>query len=351
MLRRGLSSPVLLAFLRALAFVGITETVFYRLMPAPAPSATGLLAHLHASLNSAGNLTFHLAFFVVTLALIHLAYRTLQLPVWPRGLNAFLALSFLFLSALGVTAFTMGGGPGFAILFTLVSLTTVLLLAMHAFSIVGSSWFRAFAICYCGALVCSAAGTIARLAGDMTTWREAGERLHQRALSGGELLLVAAGLLSFMSCYGLGRPSTPRARQAGPSAMPLLLGSLVGAGFAAGCLLAPVHLALLGPAPGAVRVTMLSAALFLATTTTAASLFEPGLRLQGYGLLLLLLAGFPLRIAYQDLLVVLGAALLFAPAPVEESHTVTVDAAGPLDPPPPEIDPAGPLPVAKSESG
>src|SRR5678816_3204957 len=195
MLRRGLSSPVLMAFLRALAFVGITETVFYRLMPAPALSGTGILAHLHASLNSAGNLTFHLAFFVVTLALIHLAYRTLQQAVWPRGLNAFLALSFLFLAALGVAAFTMGGGPGFAILFTVVSLTTILLLAMHAFSIAGSSWFRAFAVCYCGALVCSATGTIARLAGGMTSWHEAGERLHQRALSGGELLLVAAGLL------------------------------------------------------------------------------------------------------------------------------------------------------------
>ena len=354
---RGLATPVLMAFLRSLAFVGITEAVFYRLLPAPASSQTGPMAQLHASLYAAGNLTFHLAFFVVTLALMHVAYRTLRQSVWPRGFNAFLALCLLCLSALGVAAFTMGGGPGFAILFTVVSLTATLLLAMHAFSIAGSAWVRAFAVCYCGALVCSAVGTIARLAGDTTSWRSAGEQLHLRALPGGEVLLVAAGLLSFMAFYEFGWDRSPHGPERGGTKMlPLLLGLVAGAGLAGGCLLAPERLALLGPNPGAARVIMLSAALFLGTTTAAAGLLDPDGRLQGYGLLLLLLAGFPMRIAYQHLLVVLGAALLFAPTPVNDAHPAGVRMAGPLDlsvPPaaaPSELDPAPDIAVAKTES-
>ena len=40
---------------------------------------------------------------------------------------------------------------------------------------------------------------------------------------------------------------------------------------------------------------------------------DPENKARGYGLLLLILAGFPLRITHQDMLMVLGAALVFAP--------------------------------------
>ena len=42
-------------------------------------------------------------------------------------------------------------------------------------------------------------------------------------------------------------------------------------------------------------------------------------------------SGFPMRIAYQDLLVVLGAALLFAPPSINDAHPVEVRMAVPLD--------------------
>ena len=63
---RRIGSPLMMAFLRVLAFVGITEALFYRMLPEPTGREQGLLGHVHASLSTAGDLTFLLAFFIVT---------------------------------------------------------------------------------------------------------------------------------------------------------------------------------------------------------------------------------------------------------------------------------------------
>src|SRR5262249_13089445 len=152
-------------------FVGITEAIFYRLLPEPGRGEGGLLARLHVSLNQAGNLTFFIAFFIVVIALITAAYRALRFRFWPAGLNGVLAVSLPGLSALGVSAVLMERGPIFATGFTLLALVTVLFLAMHAFSSTGMGWGRVFAVVYSGALVCSAVGTIARFTGGrLVSW-------------------------------------------------------------------------------------------------------------------------------------------------------------------------------------
>jgi hypothetical protein len=98
--------------------------------------------------------------------------------------------------------------------------------------------------------------------------------------------------------------------------MAILLGALAGTAYAAGCLLAPLSLAPHGARNGPITVAILSWSLFLGVATASANLLRPGRRPLAYGLLVLVLAGFPLRIAYQQMLAVLGAVLVFAPEPV-----------------------------------
>jgi hypothetical protein len=73
---RALDSPLLAAFLRALAFAGLTEAIFYRLLPDPSPGLQpALLDRIHASLNRAGSRRFFLAFFFVVLAIVRIDER------------------------------------------------------------------------------------------------------------------------------------------------------------------------------------------------------------------------------------------------------------------------------------
>lgn len=314
---RALGSPLLLALLRALVFVGVTEAIFLRLLPASsvAPS-DGLLGHLRVSLEDAGSFTFFLAFLFVTMALINASYRTLRHRLWPGGLNGTLAVGMLCLAALGISAMVMEHGPAFAIGFTLLALVTALLIAMHAYSTSAGTWPRLFAVCYGGTLVSSAVGTVARLSGGIAAL-DVSRELASRATSAGEILLAASGVASFMAFFDFER----RGELGGATGLAFLMGALAATGFAVGCLIAPGRVALLGPDVAVWRVLMLSTALFLTTMTATASLLDPSRRLQGYGLLLLLLAGFPLRIAYQHMMVVLGSVLLFAPEPIDAAST------------------------------
>lgn len=74
---------------------------------------------------------------------------------------------------------------------------------------------------------------------------------------------------------------------------------------------------MLGDDPSLLRVILLCGALFLGILTASANLIDPQNKARGYGLLLLVLAGFPMRITHQDMLMVLGAALVFAPPRIE----------------------------------
>src|SRR5262245_2200926 len=127
---RPIGSPLLMAFLRVLAFVGITEALFYRMLPEPSGHEQGLVAYLHVSLSSAGDTTFLLAFFILTVALTVIASRLLRAPAWSPGINTFVSLGTLCLATLGVSAFAIGGGATFAVGFSLLALAIVLVVSM-----------------------------------------------------------------------------------------------------------------------------------------------------------------------------------------------------------------------------
>ena len=320
-MKRAADSPILMAFLRALAFVGLTESIFYRLLPDPvAVASPGLLNRMHDSLNSAGRLTFILGFFFALAALVTIASNAIRRRLWPAGLNGFLAVCLLSLTALGVSAMALQHGPVFAAGFTTLAVLTLLFMAMHAFSVSTSSWEKAFTVSYCAAVLCSTADAFIGFAGalailDGSRFASASFNLGDSALSAGTVLLTASSVCAFMAFCDLKR----FAAAGNPPVWTVTLVSAAPAvGFAAGCLLAPSQLALLGASPEPLGVALLSAAIFLGSMTAAVNLLDAENRSLGYGLLLLMLAGFPLRIVYQDMLMVLGAALLFVPRPTEE---------------------------------
>lgn len=312
-------SPPLRGFLRALIFVGLTEAIFFRLLPEPSVTASGgTIERLHRSVSSAGATTFLLAFVLVTLALLAIAWRTLKDHPWPSGLNGFLAVCFLCLALLGATAGIVPSGPAFAIAFTLLSLLTLLFVAMHAFATSDSVWERSFLVLYSASVLAGALGTVPRFAARIAPGSEALMAAAQRALDAGTALSAVAAALAFMAYV-----DTPlRGAGAGRSWAGLLLGALGAGALAAGSLMAPESLSLLGGSSSPVEVLLLSMALFLGSMTAVTNLLEPRRRTIGYGLLLLVLAGYPMRIAHQDMLMIVGAFLLLCPDPARRTAPV-----------------------------
>jgi len=311
---RRIDSPLLHAFLRALTFVGLTESIFLRLVPAPNAAWSGTLAgRIHDNLHAAGRFTFMLAFFLVTITLVNVSSRMLRQRIWPDGANGFLAFCLVCLAALGVVAFAFGLGPTVAAGYTVMALVAALTLAMHEFARSGSAWVKAFVVSYCGALVCSAVAALARAAGDFPIIGGGDALLSEAAVTGGQVLFAGAGVMSFLAYFDFG---ASRGGTTGLAGLPLILGTVTGGGFAIACLLAPDRLALLGPHPSPVRVMFLASSLLLASMTVSSCLLRPDRRLVGYGLLMMLLAGFPLRVAYQHMMMALGMILAMAPPPV-----------------------------------
>lgn len=315
---RAFDSPVLAAFLRALVFVGFTEAVFYRLLPDPvSPLSPSIGNTIHASLNRAGSLTFFLAFFFVTLALGNVAYRALRHPLWPAGLNGFLSLCLLCLVMLGFSAVVTERGPLFAAAFTGLSLLTLLFIAMHAFVAAGcSASMRILAVCYGAAAICSAGATLSGTLGLSGSILRvglpgilSGPAFATGALRAGQTLLAVAAAAAFFAFA----PWVASGGRGGARRWPALtLGAVAAVGFAGGCLLAPARVALLGGKASPLVVITLSWVLFLGVVSAASNMTDPERRLRAYGILLVLLAGFPLRIAHQQLMAVLGAVLLFS---------------------------------------
>ncbi|MFQ5700237.1 MAG: hypothetical protein ACE5HU_00145 [Acidobacteriota bacterium] len=299
---------------------GLTESIFYRLVPEPTVHGTpSLIEKLQVSLNRAGSLTFLLAFILVLAALVTVSRYTLRERPWPSGLNGFLAFCFIALVGLGLSASMARTGPLFAVVFTVVAVVTLLLISMHAFTVSGSRRVRAFAVCYNGAVICSALIALAVFLQRFPagSWPIPLDPLRRVLLwagvpaqPAGVLLLGAASAFAFLSFADL-EDVFRKHRTLG--VLTLLAAGLAGFGLAAGSLLAPTRLGFLGPAPARLAVLLLSFALFLGALTAGLNLIEPRRRPLGYGVLLLVLAGFPHQIAYQDLLMVLGASLVLSP--------------------------------------
>jgi len=316
-----------MGLLRGLTFLAVIEAFSHRLLPYPNVTALpGWLAPVQVSFSQAGSLAFHLAFLLATAALVHVASRVVRDRVWSPGVNGFLATCLFCLATLGLAAAALEPGPLHAVSFTLLSLLTLLVVGMQAYGAPRSMWRGTFAVTYSAAIVCSAAATIVRF---MENGPETAPLLDDGAArAAGEILLLvasAAGFIAFVEIGTQGRRGRTRVLAS------LLLAGGVATGFASLCLIAPPGLSPLAPEAGAVSIWLLSCALFMAGLTALMNLFEPWRRMLGYGLLLLLLAGFPLRLAYHQLIMVLGAILVLAAPTAEPEQAVEAPVSRPSE--------------------
>lgn len=308
------SLPLLAPLVRALALLAVIEAIFGRLLVPPAAPATGFDRLLEAAGRS-GGLAFVPALALVMLSIAAIAIGLLREPRWPAGLNGFIAACLLTLVLLGTAAFGAAISPLLVLGFTSLSLLTFLTIAMHAFATRASPWIGAFAVVYGAALICSALTQVALLAAPDTGGPGAASELfagwaarRDLARQAGELLLAAAAALAFMAWCNVhpmgGDPR--RLRLAIIAAIP------AGALFALATMGMGQSQEIAGRA-GWWMPALLTGSVFLAAVTSLACLLDPDQRTRGLGILMLLLAGFPLRIAYQQLLMVLGTTLLLAP--------------------------------------
>ena len=325
-------SPLLRAFLRTLAFLGPIDAIFFRLLPPPEGSSATALARAHESLHRAGMLAFMLSFALAIVLLITLARTALTSRIWPPGLNGFLAVCLMSQAALGIGAAIGEPGPAFAAAFTLIAVMAAIAIATHAYAAAGG-FMRAFLVTYVSSVLCSGITTVASF-GHRLGILSMPVTVAGASYTAGLILLALSGVLAFlaftepMHLFQLGKRAASFA---------VITAAAASLGFAAACLLGDASIAPLGTRPSVPLVLMLSFAIFTGGLSIAANLLSPERRFAGYGLLMMLLAGFPQRIALQDMLMVLGAVLLLAP----RRAPATMQAASP--PPPP---PAGEAPSA-----
>jgi hypothetical protein len=317
---------LLRALLRALVFAAILETLFYRLLTIPSESSEWpWLADIHLSTGRAGRLMFFIAFVILLPALVSLASGALRYPAWPIGLNGLVVVGILTLAALAISLSTGPRGPAFALGFGIVALLTKLLMLAGMFESRKDNAGRLFAVALGGSLLCMTAGDVVDLTGRLSvTWLPAA--LGSPSTHAGRWLLFAAGILAFFAFAPRVRGNRRAVEHAAAFGLPtataftLILGVVF-------------HLPLLrrvGPGLGAVQadsVTLIlttgtaAAALFLVTMTAFRGLIDPYLRPRGYGLLFILLAGYPNAIAYEHLLSLMGVALLTAESFSRASRT------------------------------
>ena len=303
-------NPLLRAFLRALAFVGPIEAVFFRLIPPPSGIARTTLERAHEAANRAGFLTFLLSSALAIVLLIALSRIAMTSRIWPGGLNGFLAVCMTIQAALGIGAWIgpEGPGPAFAIAFTLISLMAVTAMGAHAHATMGG-FARMFLVLYVSSVLCSAVTTVASF-GHRLGVQSMPEWIVAASYTAGFTLLCLSAVIAFVAFADTQHLHLMRETSA---IFAIVVAAAASLGFAALCLLAGGDIALLGPHPSVPLVLLASFAIFAGTLSIALNLLNPERRLIGYGLLLLMLAGFPQRLALQDMLVVLGAALLLAP--------------------------------------
>ncbi len=302
-------SPLLRAFLRTLAFLGPIEAIFFRFLPPPDGSSSTTLARTHESVHRAGMLAFMLSFALAIVLLITLARLALSSRIWPPGLNGFLAVCLMSQAALGIgAAIGEAPGPAFASAFTLIAVMAAIAVATHAYA-AASGFLRAFLVTYVSSVLCSGITTIASF-GHRLGILVMPERIAAASYTAGLIMLALSGILAFLAFT---EPAHLFLLDGRTAFFAVIAAAAMSLGFAALCLLGDRDIAPLGSHPSVPLVLLLSFAIFAGLLSIAMNLLIPERRLAGYGLLLMLLAGFPQRIVVQDMLMVLGAALLLAP--------------------------------------
>jgi len=306
-------APLVRALLRALLFAASIEAIFHRLLTIPARSARPWVEGLHVSTERAGLLMFYVAFALLIPTLLAIAYSTLRSPAWSGGLNALVWLGLLALTAMTISAAFGPRGPAFALGFSLLAAAVALAMLSGLYEARSDLAGRAFAVLLAGAVACMASSGAVDLLGRIAPYRP-GFPVAAVAAAG-QWLFIAAGLLAFPAF----------APEAG--SRPGVVGHAAGLGLSAasaftlivGVVAHPPILSRLGASLGAawpgsgagIATTAAAAAALFLTLLTCVSIFnDPEGRGRAYGLLLLLLAGYPHGIAYQHLLALAGLALL-----------------------------------------
>jgi len=325
-------SPILRSFLRALLFAVLIETIFYRLLTIPARSpAWPWIEDLHVSTGRAGELMFTIAFALLVPTILGLAYAALRTPAWPGSLNGLVGVGLLTLVALTVLAALSPAGPVFAIGFSSIAVLVSLGMLSGMYESREDLPGRLFAVTLAGSLACMAAATGSEWMRLLSGPGLPGS-IDRPVKSAGMWLLFAAGVLAFPAfgtLAGAARGVMGRAATYGVS-------TATAFAFVVGAVAHPPLLAnlqdTLGPgSPGSLAVILrtgaASAAVFLVVFTSLRGLLQTESRVRAYGLLFLLLSGYPHRIAYQHILGVLGLALVTgsSQAPVLERVSSPVD--------------------------
>jgi hypothetical protein len=332
------AAPLLPAVLRTLLFTAVIEAIFHRVLTIPARSeAWPWLARAHVTTGRAGQLMAFVSLALVLAASLGVAYAALRAPAWPGALNPLVALGLVGLVGMVVLASLGSPGPAFAAGFAILALAVGWGMLAGMYDGREDLPGRAFAVALAGAMTCGTAGTLSDLWADMTG-SAAARALAEPWESAGRWLLCGAGALAFPAFSGPLRPFarfTDRAAAYGVSAASAFT-------LAVGVAAHPPILDRLAGAAGPPQASAVGrvaaagaacAALFLATFTACRGLAEERGRARGFGILFLVLAGYPHASAYQHLLALTGLALLtagVAPPP----RPAVPRAYGPPEPPP-----------------
>src|SRR5262245_56237318 len=256
---------------------------------------------------------FILSFAIVLPTLLAVAYSSLRTTAWPGGLNSFVAVGLIALVVMTIVAAMALRGPAFAVGFTAISLLVGLGMLAGMFESREDVAGRCLAVLLAGALLCS---DLAMFSGWL---RDVGARSLDAGIEGNiaaaaRWMLFGAGALAYPA---FASPSTAQ-QKLGERAATYGVSAATALTLVVGTITHPPILERLRDAAGAgggvassvLRTTAAASALFLVTFTTSRGFALPPLRFRSYGLLFLLLSGFPHRIAYQHLLAMLGLALI-----------------------------------------
>jgi hypothetical protein len=278
---------------------------------------------------------FIIAFAFLLPTLLTIAYASLRSPAWPGGLNALVAMGLLAMVVLGISMAFDARGPVFALGFTLLAAMVGLAMLAGLYERDPEISSRVFAILLAGALVCATLSTSADLIRHVAPWRAPFPEPAVAAAA--RWLLAGAGLAAFPAFSPDGPAPSGAGRMAAglglsaASAFVLIFGAVAQPSFLSR-IAGALRFGSSGSLSGILYISAAAAAVFLTLLTAFRCFSVAESRARAYGLLFVLLAGWPHRIAYQHLLALAGVALLTAsraPQPPVDLRMIAIP-----DPPP-----------------